>query len=185
MKTLLSGSAILLLIFFASVEGGLSSCTKDKTIYDTVTVIKHDTTTLIHNDTTIIKDTVVTSEILTAHPWKIQYLRGVYGGDTVVYLRGGSNNTQNFDADYLTFQADGTGFNNDAVGGSHQITSWKFTNAEHTQITFNYYATASSIYHFITWDNLRFKNNSLMYDEYYHDNITGANVHDQGIRIPQ
>ncbi|MBS1607582.1 MAG: hypothetical protein JSS70_02135 [Bacteroidetes bacterium] len=169
MKLLFSTSIVGIIVVLLAVQSGLSSCTKDHIIYDTV----------------IITDTTVTTEILTAHSWKIQYYRGVYGGDTIVYLRGGVNNTQNLDADYITFNSDGTGFNNDAVNGSHQITDWKFTNAEHTQITFKYYVTASSIYHFVTWDNLRFKNNSLMFDEYYHDNYVNVNVHDQTVRIPK
>jgi len=181
MKLFLTTSLAGLIIILLTIQGGLSSCTKDKTIYDTVIVNRTDTVTV--KDTVIITDTTVTTEILTAHPWRIQYYRGVYGGDTVVYLRGGSNNTQSYDDDYVTFYADGTGFNNDAVGGSHQITEWKFTNAEHTQITFKYFA-GPVIYHFITWDNLRFKNNSLMYDEYYHDNYADVNVHDQTVRIP-
>lgn len=183
MKVFFSASMLSLIIVLLTIHGGLSSCTKDHTIYDTVTVTKTDTITV--KDTVKITDTTVTTEILTAHSWKIQYLRGVYGGDTVLYLRGGINNTQNLDADYVTFNAGGTGFNNDAINGSHQITDWQFTNAEHTQITFKYYVTTSSVYHVITWDNLRFKNNTLMYDEYYHDNYTDVNVHDQTVRIPK
>jgi hypothetical protein len=183
MKVFFSTSILGFVIVLLTIHGGLSSCTKEKTIYDTITVTRTDTVTV--KDTVVISDTTVSTELLTAHSWKIQYFRGVYGGDSVVYLRGGINNTQNYDADYVTFNADGTGFNNDAVGGAHQITEWQFTNAEHTQITFKYHLTPSSVYHFITWDNLRFKNNTLMYDEYYYDNFTDVNVHDQTVRIPR
>ena len=35
----------------------------------------------------------------------------------------------------------------------------------------------------LTWENLRFKNNSLYYDEYYSNSIVGNDFHGQGIRI--
>ena len=180
-KFFLSASAIILLITLSAVQGGLTSCTKDHTIYDTVTVIKKDTVTVI------IKDTALTAAILCANQWKIQVLRGVWGGDSVVYYRGGTSNTANYDNDYIVFYNDGTGtgFSQDADGYTHLIKEWQFANNEHTQLTFKYYITNSSIYHFITWDNIRYKNKSIMFDEYYHDNYVNINVHDQSVRIPK
>jgi hypothetical protein len=177
MKTALGASAILLIMILLATAGGLSSCTKDHTIIDTITVIEKDTVT--------IKDTMLTAQILCANQWKYQIYRGVFGGDSVVYYRGGTSNTFNYDNDYIEFHNDGsrTGFSQDANGYSHQITEWQFTNTDHTQLTFKWYVTNSSIYHFVTWDNIRYKNKSLMYDEYYHDNYVNANVHNQTVRI--
>jgi hypothetical protein len=179
MRIILSTSLILLIIILLTVQGGLTSCTKDHTIIDTVTVIKKDTIT--------IKDTLLTAEILSANKWKYQVYRGVAGGDSVVYYRGGTSNTDNRDNDYIEFYNDGsgTGFSMDPAGYSHLIKEWQFTNAEHTQMTFKYYVTNSPIYHFITYDNIRYKNKSLMFDEYYHDNYININVHDQTVRIPK
>ncbi len=178
MKFLLSSSVIAILFLSCFAEFGLTSCTKDKIIYDTVTVVK--------KDTVVIKDTVLTSALLTAHAWKKLEIRGVFGGDTMYYLRGGSNNTQSFDNDYTTFYADGTGLNIDAAGSSHLIKEWKLVTTEkNTQLTYKYFVTNSSIYHFITEDNIRFKNNNLWYDEYYHDNYVNKNFHGQIILMPK
>jgi len=187
MKTLLSLSAIGVLWILLAAQGGLTSCTKDHTIYDTFTVVKNDTVTVIQKDTVTIKDTMLTAEILCANQWKYQVYRGVFGGDSLVYYRGGTSNNFNFDDDYMEFYNDGshTGFSSDANGGSHVITNWQFTNSEHTQMTFNWFITNSSVYHFVTWDNIRYKNKSIMFDEYYHDNWVDVNVHDQSVRIPR
>ncbi len=178
----------MVLSFF---EVGVSSCTKDHNIYDTVTVIKKDTVTVIRKDTVTVKDTVtikdtmLTAEILTANQWIIQKFIGVYGGDSIFYLRGGINNTNNYDDEYLSFNSDGTGYSQDPAGYGHLIGEWHFTNDEHTQLTFKYYVTNSPIYHLITWDNIRYKNKGLMYDEYYHDNYVDKNAHEQVIRVPK
>lgn len=187
MRIILGTSAILLMIILSIVQGGLTSCTKDHTIYDTVTVIQKDTVTVIEKDTVTIKDTMLTAEILCANQWKYQVYRGVFGGDSLVYYRGGTSNNFNYDADYMEFYNDGsqTGFSMDALGSPHLIKGWQFTNSEHTQMTFQWYVTNSPIYHFVTWDNIRYKNKSLMYDEYYHDNYVDKNVHDQSVRIPR
>lgn len=186
MKILFGGSTVVLLIFLASLEGGLSSCVKDKTIYDTVTVIKNDTTTIVQKDTVIIKDTVLTTEIFTAHPWKIQEEKGVLGGDTIYYLRGGSPsfNTESFDNEFATFYADKTGFIMDNNGASHRISAWDFANEQHSKIVFTMYndLTTFSTY---TWDNIRYKNKNLYLDQYFTDNLTGKNAHSQQIRIPK
>ncbi|MEJ0107155.1 MAG: hypothetical protein WDO19_33530 [Bacteroidota bacterium] len=173
MKLFVSGSAIILLMVLSFFEVGVTSCTKDNTIYDTVTV----------KDTLIIKDTVLTAEILTAHPWKYQEYRGVWGGDDFVYIRGGGSNTKNFDTDYIVFYSDGTGNHRDIEGNDHLIKEWQFVNNEHTKLTFKYYNLL--IEDFFTWDNIRYKNNALRYDEYFHDNYLNINVHDQSVRIPQ
>jgi len=187
MRIILGASSFLLVIILSTVQGGLTSCTKDHTIYDTVTVIQKDTVTVIEKDTITIKDTMLTAEILCANQWKYQVYRGVFGGDSIVYYRGSASNTFNYDNDYIEFYNDGsqTGFSQDANGYSHLIKDWQFTNSEHTQMTFQWYITNSSIYHFVTWDNIRYKNKSLMFDEYYHDNYVDVNVHNQTVRVPK
>lgn len=185
MKILISGSTILLLFFLATFEGGLSSCTKDKTIYDTVTVIKKDTVTItdtvIHTDTLVIKDTAITMELLTAHPWKMQEMYAVTGGAIRIYVRGGTSNTESFDNEYIVFNTNGTGTYVEN-GGRHDAITWAFGNAENTKILWTFYNTPATFD--MTWDNVRFKNNSLYYDNYYTDGNTGLNSHSQEIRTP-
>jgi len=182
MKFLLSGSAFFFLIFLTTLEGGLSSCTKDKTIFDTVTVIKHDTTTVIQKDTIIIQDTAITTELLTSHPWKMQEIYAVTGGAIRYYLRGGTNNTESFDNEYIIFNTDKTGTYVEN-GGRHDAITWDFANPEKTKVLWTLYNTPATFD--INWDNLRFKNNRLYYDEYYTDGNTGLNSHSQEVRVPQ
>src|SRR6185437_5753872 len=94
MKFILSLSGIILL-WSLSMSTFLTSCTKDKTIFDTVTVIKKDT--LVIKDTLLIKDSSFSKALLTAYPWKTTELRAVWGGDSIYYYRGGANNTAGFD----------------------------------------------------------------------------------------
>ena len=178
MKFLLSTSAIILFIGLSFLEGGLTSCSKDNTIYDTVTVIQTDTIT--------IKDTVFTEAILTSHPWKIKELRGVNEGSILYYLRGGSANTQNFDNEFFVFNADHTGMEDNGGGFTFEVSNWQLTNSDSgpTKLTFNYKITPA-ITAIITWDNIHYKNNSFYYDEYYTDNNTNKDFHGQGIRIPK
>ncbi|HTS45814.1 MAG TPA: hypothetical protein VMH01_15550 [Puia sp.] len=62
-----------------------TSCTKTNTVTKTVT----DTVTKTVTDTLTIKDTTLTTAILTANAWKVQDIRGVIGNTAVYYLRGG------------------------------------------------------------------------------------------------
>ena len=62
---------------------------------------------------------------------------------------------------------------------------WKFVNTENTKLTFKYYVTNSSIYHDMTWENIRYKNKTILADEYWHDNYVNKNYHGQAIRIPK
>jgi len=181
MRFFLTSSFIVILFISSFLESGLTSCTKDNTIYDTVTVVQKDTVTV--KDTVIIKDTLLTTAILTANAWKYQEYRGVGGGDTIVYYRGGTLNTYNYDADNIVFYVDGTGNLHDADGYDHAVKDWKFTNDEHTKLTFTFYDL--TVPTFVTWENIRYKNGAIRYDEYYHDNYNGLNVHDQAVRIPQ
>lgn len=174
MKVFISSSSILILVILFYSQGGLSSCTKEHTIIETVTV----------KDTIIIKDTVLTSDILTSHPWKTKELRGVYGDVAIYYLRGGFNNTRSFDLESFTFYPDGNGLSVDGDGYTHEIKEWQFVNTDQTKLTFKYYITNSTIFQFMTWDKIRYIDNSIVTEEYWHDNYVNKNYHGSAVRIP-
>jgi len=190
MKFLLSVSTVMLIVVFSFVQGGLTSCTKDTTIYDTVTVTKTDTITVKDtvtvNDTITIKDTMLTEDMLTAHSWKLFEVRGVVEGSIIYYQRGGPaiDNTESFDNEHLAFYANHTGLLVDNAGASHVMSSWAFANPEHTKLVFTLYNN-STIQSDYTYDNIRYKNGNLYYDDYFYDNYAGVDAHAQEIRIPE
>jgi hypothetical protein len=185
MKFILSLSGIILIWSF-SISTCLTSCTKDKTIFDTVTVIKKDT--LVVKDTLVIKDSSFSSALLTAYPWKTMQLRAVYGGDSIYFNLGGANNTAGFgdrSVETYTFNPGGTGSLFDANGYTHNITNWQFTDSADTKLTFllNTTPSPSSISYLITWENIRYKAGSIYTDEYYYDNYAFKYYHGQAIRF--
>lgn len=157
----------------------MSSCEKDVTTYDTVTVTKTDT--LTQNDTLVIMDTTVTLELLTANSWKMQELRGVIGNDITFYERGGTSNTENYDNEYIRFNADGTGILYDAAGTTHNIT-WAFADGTTTKLTFVVSNPPPIASQNVVYENLRYKNNTLLFDQYWSYN--GINSHAQAVRVP-
>lgn len=171
-----SSFALMASLFFLQV--GISSCTKEKIIKDTV-IIKD---IVILKDTVIIKDTLLSTQILTANPWKIKETRGVLGGATVYYVRGGSANTESFDNEFILFNANGTGSYVGNNGTQFQLT-WNFMDAEHVKIMWSLLNSPAT--YTLTWDNIRYKNNSLIFDQYYTDGNTGKISHSQNIRIPK
>lgn len=176
MKLLLSTSTLILLVSILSLEGGLSSCTKDRTIYDTVTITDIDTIT--------IKDTLLNESILTSHSWKFLESIGVKGGSVFYYVRGGTSNTESFDNAYYTFNPDHTGLIIDNAGGSHIITNWTLSTTDRTKLVYTAYnnSVVQSTY---TWDNIHYKDGNLHYDIYFFDNLAAVNVHAQEILIPK
>ena len=186
MRKLISVSSFLSFIIFISLQTSITSCTKDITIYDTVTLTQTDTLTRIDTltqiDTLIITDTAISLELLTANSWKMQEFRGVIGNTITYYLRGGSGNTENYDNEYITFNANKTGILYDAEGTTHQIT-WDFSNSNNTGLTFvvqNSYPVPNQT---VVYENLRYKNKSLLFDQYWtYNNI---NSHTQAVRIPK
>lgn len=189
MKFLLTCSAAVILVATIFIGGNLASCSKDHKdfTHDDVKDYYHHEhpycDTLKIRDTVYLKDTVLTEALLTAHSWKTQEVRGVIGGDTIYYLRGGVHNTESFDNEYITFNADKTGSLHDNAGYSHAIISWDFANAEHTKIVMDIY-NDNVIHSIYTWDNIRFKNNNLYYDDYFFDKYRQVYAHTQEIRIP-
>jgi len=130
-----------------------------------------------------MKDTLLSTKILTANAWKIKELRGVMNNISVYYLRGGSSNFQNFDNEYILFKSDKTGNYVDNSGGTAALV-WNFgsSGTDSTKIvyTLSYPTIASFV---VTWDNVVYKNGMIKYDEYYTQN--GANAHSQGTRMPK
>jgi len=185
MRLLLSASTFVLLVFLLTIEGGLTSCTKDNTIYDTVTVTKRDTVTIKDTvtvkDTVLITDSVLTESILTSHPWKLIKVIGVQGGAFMFYERGGTNNTQSFDNAYYTFNADKTGVVVDNSGTAHTVTTWSISNSGKT-MSYTMY-NSGSITSDYTWDNIKYKDGALYYDDYFHDNFINVNTHSQEVQI--
>lgn len=171
MRKLLGLSSLLGFIILLTMQTGVSSCTKE--------VVKVDTLTKI--DTVVIQqDTTVTLAILTANKWRSQEIRGVIGNDTIVYQRGGTNNTQDYDNEYIQFNADGTGILYDAAGTTHQ-TTWSFSDSSHTKLTFIVFNPAPIPSQTVTYDNLRYKNKALLFDQYW--SYQGINSHAQLIRV--
>lgn len=165
MKIILGSSCLLLVTLTLFFETGLTSCTKEK----------------------IVKDPTLTDAMLIAGPWKTREMRAVFGGDSIYYLQGGTNNTSGFgdrSLESYTFNQDGTGTFIDGAGSPHPIEQWKFENAEKTKLTFFLHATGSisSVAHFVTWENIRLKNGAIYTDEYYFDKYVFKHYHGQAIR---
>ena len=184
MKLFFGVSAFIVLGAFLLFQGSVSSCTKEKLVIDkdTVTVTVSDTITVTIRDTTILPDYPITSQLITANSWKVYEERGVAGGAIVYYLRGGSSNTQNLDNEYITFNANGTGTWVHNSGATVNI-SWVFANAQNTKLVWTAMNTPATFN--ITWDNIRYKNNMLYFDQYYTDGNLGFNSHSQQIRMPR
>ncbi|WP_157580765.1 hypothetical protein [Segetibacter koreensis] len=176
MKKLLNFTSIVVVIVISILELSVSSCRKEviKEVISRDTIIQRDTVTIIKKDTTL------SVELLTAHGWKLQELRGVSGGSLVYYSRGGSNNTENFDDEYIIFKADKTGTYYDPFRYPSPLT-WDFGNTENTKIVYTIqFPQPGPVV--ITWENVVYKNNSLKIDEYWTEG--NVNSHTQSIRIP-
>jgi hypothetical protein len=176
MKYFVKLIAAIPLFFVFFFQTGLTSCTKDPiNPTDTVTIIKHDTVTIIH------QDTALTASILTSHPWKVLEERGVAGNNIIYYYRGGTSNTQSFDNEFITFNANGTGVHTQQNGIQTNIT-WTLS-GNGTKLTWTLLNTPAT--YTITWDNIRYKNGNMYFDQYYTDGNTGINSHSQQIRMPK
>ena len=172
MKKLTGLSLAALIILLSTLQSGVSSCKKD-VIHDTVTVVK--------NDTLVVKDTLLSTKILTANAWKIKELRGVVNNIALYYLRGGTSNTQSFDNEYILFKTDKTGTYYD---GNTSNVAWNFASAgtDSSKIVYTIYYAAGALN--VTWENVVYKNGLIRYDEYYTQS-NGVNAHSQGLRMPK
>lgn len=171
MRKLLGLSSFLGFVILLTMQTGMTSCTKE--------VVKIDTLTKV--DTIVKQDTTVTPALLTAYKWKTKEIIGVIGNNITYYERGGSNNTENYDNEYIQFNTDGTGVLYDAAGTLHQ-TTWSFSDSSYKKLTFVVFNPSPIPSQNVTWDNLRFKNNQLLFDQYW--SYQGINSHVQFIRLP-
>ena len=171
-------SILTIVIVLFGFQTTFVSCTKTSTT-DTVTITKIDT--LTKTDTLSTSDTAITIQLITSTPWKLLYLRGVTDDTIVYYTRGGQYN-QNFDAQLLTFNANMTGAFIDGNSGNHTIT-WSWSNASNTQITFVASNPPPLPAQTVVWDNLRYRNDSLLFDQYW--TFEGINSQSECIAVPQ
>src|SRR6266536_1269572 len=88
MEKLITLSPVLAFASLLFLQTGVTSCTKEKIVLDTVSVT--------NIDTFIIQDTSISLELLTANSWKVQEIRGVNANTLLFYERGGISNTENF-----------------------------------------------------------------------------------------
>jgi hypothetical protein len=167
---------IIPMIMFFSFQ--IISCTKTNTITNTVTVT--DTVTKIQKDTLVIKDTALTTAILTANSWKVSEIAGLVNNSYVNYTRGGSGNTLALDNEYITFNAIGSGTYTVSPGNSNSFT-WNFTDATNSTIIWNLNTAVPAT--IVTWTNVVYKNASISYTESY--TTSGSNELASGTRIPR
>ena len=180
LKRLLLTSPILGFGLWLSFQTGMTSCTKTKTIIDTVTKIKVDTLIQVRVDTLKEKDTLLTAAILTANSWKPLEMRGLVNNTYVYYVRGGASNTQSFDNEYMTFNANGTGIYHDNAGGNTTFT-WNFTDATNKKLVWIWNNPTGLIT--VTWENINYDDGGIRYTEYA--NQSGFNTLVSEIRIPK
>jgi len=175
----ISCSLFIALFVLFGFQTTFTSCTKTTTHYDTVTVTRTDTT--VKTDSVALTDTTVTVQLLAASPWQLQYTRMVSGDSIIYYTRGGAY-SENFAAELITFSSNLTGTFVDPTGTSHSFT-WSWSNATNTQITL-VITTGIPLLptETVVWDNLTFKNNSLLFDQY--DSIGTLNQQGECVMIP-
>jgi hypothetical protein len=100
-------------------------------------------------------------ELLTAHTWKIDELRYVYRGVLEHYVRGVHGNVDYFANEYLKFNPDHTG-NNDNLTSL----TWQFIDAAKTKLTFtiNFTTEAPLV---VNWEHVVLTENSITFSEYW------------------
>jgi len=174
----LSLTILTIVIFLFGFQTTFVSCTKTSTS-DTVTITRIDT--LIKTDTLSTPDTAITIPLITSAPWKLLYIRGVTDDTIVYYTRGGQYNV-NFDAQLVAFNANMTGTFIDASSGTHTIT-WNWSNSSNTQITWVASNPSPFPSQTVVWDNLRYRNDSLLFDQYW--TFEGINSQSECVAIPQ
>ncbi len=150
---------------------GLTSCKKENVIQNNVTNVTD----------TIYAETPITAALICADSLQIEEVRGVRGGSIFYYLRGGSSNTQSYDNEFIKFNTDNTGLYHQD-DGTERIITWNFVNSDNTKLVLNLTNTPASFS--VTYENIRYKNGKLYFDEYYTDGNTGLNSQAQFIKRP-
>ena len=178
-KLLILSSSSILVYLLLTFSAGVTSCTKTKTIIDTIKTTLTDTIIEIHIDTVKATDTVVTPALLTANAWKIKEMRALYGNSYIFYIRGGNINSQSFDNEYIRFNPDGTGLYTDNSGGQSTL-NWHFIDTTYRTLVWNWNLPQPIL---ITWENFYYKDGAIHYTEYYTQ--FGYNELESAIRIPK
>ncbi|WP_132053765.1 hypothetical protein [Pseudocnuella soli] len=179
MKKLIGISYVAVVAFLLLLQTSVTSCTKEKTIIDTVVVTKRDTLVVTKKDTIVMKDTAISIMFLSNKVWILDEVRGVSANTILYYKRGAAGNTQNFDSELIYFNENKTGAYIDANGQSHTMT-WDFLNSENTKLTFTISNPPPYPFQTTIYENLRFKNGQLLFDQYW--SYEGVNHHAQGVR---
>jgi hypothetical protein len=165
MRKLFCIRAVAFISFVFIFQLSITSCTK--------------TNTVIKTDTLQEKDTTLTTAILTANSWKIQETIGMVGGNYLYYLRGGSNNTESLDNEYITFNTNNTGTYTDNNGNQTSFT-WNFTDATNRKIIWIWNLPTTIT---VTWESISYDDGAIHYAETYI--LNGLNVLGSETRIPK
>jgi hypothetical protein len=167
---------LFIISFLFIFQNVLVSCTKTNTVTKTVT----DTVTKIQKDTLVIKDTLLTTAILTANPWQYEELRGLVANSTSYYLRGVSDTSAHIQNAFYTFNSNNTGSLVDNYGTQTTLT-WNFSDATNKTIIWTWNLPTPVV---VTWENIFYKNGALNFSEHY---VTsgGANEISSVILIPK
>jgi hypothetical protein len=137
MKKLFSFTTAIMILWVSQLT--FSSCSKTVTNTDTVTKTVVDTVTKIVTDT--VTNHVITypiSSVLLGKQWIVDSLYESYNVSnpgTLVYVRGGSGNTQNLDNYVVILWPDGTQFF--ANNGTYITYTYSFQNSDSTELLLN------------------------------------------------
>jgi hypothetical protein len=170
--------SLFAVLLCATLLTSTTSCTKTNT--NTIIKTEIDTLTVIQKDTITIKDTTLTTAILTANSWKELKVKAELGGNFLSYTRGGSGNTIPLDNLSITFNSNGSGTYVDNSGVVSTFT-WSFTDA--TNSTIIWYWNNAVPATVVTWENIVYKNASISYTEFY--TYSGQNALSDETIIPK
>src|ERR1700755_3059964 len=137
----------LIFIFFCSFA--LFSCKKDTSTPPPATEISRDS-------------------LLVSNIWQGPHIRVLQNNTMISYDRGGSDNTFNYDHDYLEFKKDGTGTY--SAGNDVYNISWRFDNAAKTEMSYTLFDYADGAPHDginleLKLENVFLSENSFRYAE--------------------
>ena len=99
-----------------------------------------------------------TESALTAVTWKVDESKVIDGNSMLVYKRGASENTINFDNDFYKFNTDNTGIY--SFNGQDYKFNWKYLDAEKTKMEMTILYPSPLI---VTLENITLTANSLKY----------------------
>lgn len=171
MKKISGPVALIAFSLLVSFVFGVA-CTKDD-----------DNDTPARDTVNVCSDTALNATILTSKRWMFNETRGIVGSNWLYYKRGAtSGNTQSFDNEYLTFNSNGTGVLTEHLGNTHNF-NWAFTAADNSKMSITMLNTPATFT--LIWEQVRYKNGSFYYNEYYVDGNLGVKVHTSVQRMPK